>query len=117
MTDTATVDRGEWKRALDELTKEHEGELVTIELLDATYGATEEVERLPFVYANYDDRDDVVFVAVGGRTAKYPVVLRHMVWHPTEVDIATRDQVTAMRTVDRDGTATVVTFHPKVAIT
>jgi hypothetical protein len=115
MTNTGTGGRGTWKSALDRLTEEHEGELVTIQLLDETYGANEEVERLPFVYANYDDKDDVVIVAVGGRAPRYPVVLRHLVWHPTEVDVATDDVVTAMRAVDGDGTATVITFFPERA--
>ena len=108
MTETPPDDRSRWAAALDELTRKHEGDLVTIELLDSTYGANEEVERLPFTYASYDDRDDVVIVAVGGRSARHPVVLRHMVWHPSEVSVADG----AMRVVDGEGTATVVTFHP-----
>jgi hypothetical protein len=37
-----------------------------------------------------------------------------MIWHPTEVT-ATDDESTGpvIRVVDRDGTATLVTFYPK----
>jgi hypothetical protein len=114
-TDTSgTVDRAAWSRILDELTGRHAGEHIRMELLDQTFGDQNEVERLPFTYASYDPKDDVVIIAVGGNNARYPVVLRHMIWHPTEVT-ATDDESTGpvIRVVDQDGTATLVTFYPK----
>ncbi len=112
MAETVTLDRGEWASALETLTKDHEGELVTIELLDMSFGDQHEVERLPFSYVDYDPRDDVVIVAVGGSTAKYPVVLRHMIWHPAEVNVATAaDLGTVLRVVDPDGVTNLITFH------
>jgi hypothetical protein len=109
MADTPKADHAEWTDLLDQLTEKHEGQFVTIELLDSKYGDQHEAEHLPFAYATYDPRDDVVIVAVGGRSAQYPVVLRHMVWHPSDVRVAPGD---AFRVVDPDGTATLVTFHP-----
>lgn len=61
---------------------------MTIELLDPSVGYQHEAERLPFTYINFDSADDVIVVAVGGKSRRYPVVLRHMVWNPTEVDLA-----------------------------
>jgi hypothetical protein len=57
---------------------------------------------------------EYIGVYVGGNGARYPVVLRHMIWHPTEVT-ATDDESTGpvIRVVDQDGTATLVTFYPK----
>ena len=107
MADTSKADRGEWEGLLDGLTKEHEGQHVTIELLDPEYGDQHEAERLPFAYATYDPRDDVVIVAVGGNSPRYPVVLRHMVWHPQAVDVAPDG---AFRVVEPDGTTTLVSF-------
>jgi hypothetical protein len=108
---TETLDRTEWQNALDKLTAEHEGEHVTIELLDPEVGHQHEADRLPFAYINYDPKDDVVIVAVGGRSPRHPVVLRHMVWHPVEVDLAV-DVIPepAVRVVERDGTTTLVIF-------
>jgi hypothetical protein len=61
---------------------------------------------------NYDPKDDVVIVAVGGRSPQYPVVLRHMVWHPTEVDTGTDDlPQSTVRVVEADGTTTLVIFY------
>jgi threonine dehydrogenase-like Zn-dependent dehydrogenase len=113
MADTSTVDRSEWAKALDRLTREHEGHLVTIELLDPTYGDLSEAERLPFSYANYDHKDDVVVIGVGGDSPRYPVVLRHIVSHPTEVDVAEEGTMeSALKVTDKDGTVTVVGFYP-----
>jgi len=113
MADTPTVDRSEWVTLLDRLTKEHEGELVSIELLDPTYGDLHEAERLPFAYLTYDPRDDVVIVAVGGRSGRYPVVLRHIISHPSEVSAAEgRPAGVAVRVIDAEGTPTIVSFFP-----
>jgi hypothetical protein len=113
MAVSAMLDRTEWKSALDQLTDDHEGERVTIELLDPAVGHQHEAEQLPFVYINYDPKDDVVITAVGGTSPKYPVVLRHMVWHPSEVDIAVEDVPhPAVRIVEPDGTITLVTLYP-----
>ncbi|GAA3156191.1 hypothetical protein GCM10010521_50260 [Streptomyces rameus] len=91
MTGNGTLTRDEWKTALDRITEERTGEHVTIELLDPEVGHQYEAERLPFAYLDYDPKDDTVIVAVGGRSARYPVVLRHVIAHPREVDVATQD--------------------------
>lgn len=113
MADPTTLDRGTWRSALDRLTADHDGEQVTIEILDPAVGYQEEAERLPFSYINYDPKDDVVIVAVGGRSSRYPVVLRHLIYRPSEVDMAVDDlPQPAVRIVEPDGTTTLVVFHP-----
>jgi hypothetical protein len=106
MTNTSTLDRNEWAPRLDEFTKEHEGQAITIEVVDPTYGDNREVEKLPFNYVNYDWKDDVLTVGVGGNSLRYPVVLRHLIFHPTEVDVADM----AIRVIEKDGTTTLVSF-------
>ena len=111
MAGTATLNRSEWKSALDQLTADNEGRYVTIELLDPVAGHQHEVERLPFSYINYDPKDDVIVIAVCGNSPQYPVVLRHMVWHPTEMDIAVEEvPEPAVRIVEPDDTTTLVIF-------
>jgi Family of unknown function (DUF5335) len=111
MAGVATLNRSEWKDALDQLTADYDGQQVTIELLDPLVGHQHEAERLPFSYINFDVKDDVIIVAVGGKSRRYPVVLRHMVWHPTEVDVALEGvSEPAVRIVESDGTTTLVTF-------
>ena len=86
-------------------------------MLDPAFGDQHEAERLPFSYASYDPKDDVVVVGVGGNTPRYPVVLRHMILHPTQVDVAvpTPNQTT-VRVVDADGTTNLLHFYPKPAL-
>ncbi|MFE3036048.1 DUF5335 family protein [Streptomyces canus] len=111
MAGTETLDRSAWETALNQVTEEHQGELVTIEVLDPEVGHQYEADRLPFTTIVYDPKDDVVAVSVGGQSPRHPVVLRHLVSHPTEIDVATQDTPEpAVRTVDEDGTATLITF-------
>jgi len=110
MTESSTTDRKAWADQLDQLTKERESQYVTIEVVDPTYGDETEAERLPFAYATYDPKDDAVIIGVGGNTKKYPVVLRHMVSHPTEVDVDLG--AGALKVAEKDGTTTIVAFHP-----
>jgi hypothetical protein len=112
-----TMHKGsDWKTALDQLTAERADDNVTIEAIDPIVGPQFQAERLPLSYLTYDPKDDVVIVAVGGRTPQYPVVLRHMIWHPTEMDVATDDvSQPAVRVVESDGTVTLVTFHAEPA--
>ncbi|GAB3887875.1 hypothetical protein GCM10029964_054580 [Kibdelosporangium lantanae] len=109
MTATTTINREEWMRTLDQLTAAHEGEQVTIEVLDPEVGHQHEVELLPFTGLTYDPHDDVVVVSVGGRSSRFPVVLRHMVWHPTEVSVQEAPSV-AVRVVEPDTTTTLILF-------
>ncbi|MFK4144860.1 DUF5335 family protein [Streptomyces sp. NPDC004065] len=113
MADTSMPDRAEWQSKLDEVTNAHTGDLVTIEVVDPSIGDQHEVERLPFSYLTYDPKDDVVVVAVGGQSPRYPVVLRHMIPHPKDVALSTPDVAeAAVRVVDPEDTATLITFFP-----
>lgn len=113
MAHTPSADGNDWTQLLDRLSKENEGQLVTIELLDPTFGDQYEAERMPFAYATYDPKDDMIIVAVGGRSARFPVVLRHMISHPTEVGAAEFEGAgSAIRVIDADGTVTLVSFFP-----
>jgi hypothetical protein len=116
MTDTTTLNRGEWRTALERVTENHEGREVTIEVMDPELGPGYEAERLPFAYIDYDPKDDVVVIGVGGRTSRYPVVLRHLVYHPSTVDIAEGDvPMPAVRIVEPDGTITLVRFFTEAS--
>jgi hypothetical protein len=109
MTSSPTPDHDEWVLQLDQLTRQRRDQYVSIEILDPAYGDEPEAEHLPFAYTVYDPKDDVVVIAVGGSTAKYPVVLRHMISHPVEVDVDIDGG--ALKVVAKDGTTTIASFH------
>jgi hypothetical protein len=117
MTETTTIERDGWSGFFDLLTADHKGENVAIELVDRDVGDQYETERLPFAYASYDPKDDVIVIGVGGDSPRFPVLLRHLIDNPTEVDCTVLQPAeTDVRIVDRDGTATLVRLWPKPAL-
>lgn len=116
---TETLAREAWQAALDDVTKIHEGNGVTVEVVDREFGdQVEATEILPLTYIEYDRKDDVVVIAVGGRTARFPVVLRHIIEHPQQIFIyPPRPTPTeSIYVTGRDGNQTVVTLHPRPAL-
>jgi hypothetical protein len=105
-----TEQRSEWSTLTDRLSADHEGHDVTIEVLDAEGGDNSLVERLPFDGITYDAKDDVLVVSVGGRSPRYPVVLRHLISHPQEILFDLIPRGAALKITDSTGTTTVVTL-------
>jgi hypothetical protein len=102
--------RTEWTRLTDRLTAEYQGYDVTIEVLDPEAGANSLVERLPFDTLTYDHEDDVVVVAVGGNSQRYPVALRHVISHPQELVADLIPEGAAVKVTDAAGTTTLVSL-------
>jgi hypothetical protein len=113
--DREELARSEWHDALEELSAARQGDEVTIEVLDREFGDVHEAERIPLAYVEYDHKDDAVTVAVGGFTARYPVVLRHFVPHPRAIYVhpPQPEEAQALDLVDGEGVQTLVTLHPK----
>ncbi|MEV8632537.1 DUF5335 family protein [Streptosporangium sp. NPDC051023] len=107
------VPREEWRPFLDSLSRQYEGSEVTIEVLDQGFGDQVQTERLPLAYIEYDDKDDIFSVGVGGRDGRYPVVLRHGVEHPQRIltDVVSPDTPRAFDIIDTGGTHTIITIH------
>ncbi len=112
------VPRSTWHESLDSLTRQHEGDDVTIELPALDSGDQYEAERVPFAYIEYDGHDDAVSVAVGGKDGRYPVVLRHAIEHPQRILLSTSvsDEATTVEIVGADGSQTLVTLHPRPSL-
>jgi hypothetical protein len=110
MTTTTPEQRTEWSILTDRLTADHAGHDVTIEVLDREGGDNALVERLPFESITYDHKDDVVVLSVGGRSPRYPVVLRHLIPHPQEILFDLIPQGAALKITDGSGTTTLVSL-------
>ncbi|MGV9307223.1 MULTISPECIES: DUF5335 family protein [unclassified Nonomuraea] len=107
------VPRDEWHSFMDNLTRQYEGSDVTIEVLSESFGDLLQAERLPLAYLEYDDKDDIFSVGVGGRDGRNPVVLRHGIKRPRKILAATLgpDTPRAFDIVDAEGTQTIITLH------
>lgn len=116
MDDELTRDRRTWQSLFDEISQGRNGQLVTLEVLDQDFGDQTEAERVPFSSITYDERGDVVVVALGGATAEHPVVLRHLVHRPRLVDVVERgENGLVLRVVDSEDAATLVEFADQPA--
>jgi hypothetical protein len=102
--------RTEWTKLTDRLTAEYRGYDVTIEVLDPEAGDNPMVERLPFDNITYDYKDDVAVVAVGGKGLRYPVALRHLIYHPQEFVVDLIPEGAAVKVTDSTGTTTLVSL-------
>jgi hypothetical protein len=102
--------RTEWTKLTDRLTAEYQGYDVAIEVFDPEVGDNPMVERLPFDNVTYDHKDDVVVVAVGGNSPRYPVVLRHLIDHPQEFVVDLIPEGAALKITDSTGTTTLVSL-------
>ncbi|GII83154.1 hypothetical protein Ssi03_11440 [Sphaerisporangium siamense] len=105
--------RDRWHEFFDEMTRDYEGADVTIEELRADFGDLLQVERIPLAYLEYDPKDDQFSVGVGGRDARYPVILRHAVDHPRAIlaDIVGEGGRWAFDVVGAEGGETIVTVY------
>jgi hypothetical protein len=110
--------RSSWESALESLSKEHDGDLATIETPALDLGDQLEAEKLPLAYLEYDRHDDAVSAAVGGRDGRYPVVLRHVIEHPAKIVVATTgpDDAPALEVTGADGVKTIITLHRQPAL-
>jgi hypothetical protein len=116
--DSEEIPPSSWFTALESLTKQHEGDAVTIEVLALDLGDEYEAEEGPFAYIEYDKHDDTLNVAVGGRDGRYPVVLRHAIEHPQQVAISAPapGEEATVEVTGADGVKTLVTFHHRPAL-
>ena len=116
--DSEEIPRSSWYDSLEDLTKQRQGDVVTIEVLALDLGDEYEAEEVPFAYIEYDPHDDAINVAVGGRDGRYPVVLRHTVEHPQRVVVSAPEPggESTLDVTGADGVQTLVTFHRRAAL-
>jgi len=110
-TQTRVVPKQEWHDFLEQLTKDHEQDRVTIEVVGEEFGDQFEGTALSLDNIEYDYKDNVMVVAVGDQSSGSPVVLRHFVHDPEKVyfDPELGHGVWALDLVSRDGSQTIVT--------
>ncbi|WP_326819656.1 DUF5335 family protein [Streptosporangium sp. NBC_01756] len=106
--------REEWREFFDNMTRNYEGAMVTVEVMSKDFGDQVETEKLPLAYLEYDPKDDQFSVGVGGRDGRYPVVLRHAIDRPQRIltDTLQQGTVRAFDIFDAEGSQTIVVVYP-----
>ena len=109
---TREIPQDEWKSFLDTFTEQHEGWIVTLELLGSDLGDQEQSTRLPLVGIGADvkGRERHIDIIVGGRP---DANLTHIIGAPRRVWITEHDdrRHDALEVESEDGTRTLVSFR------
>jgi len=114
-TTTQELAAERWAEYFDAIAPSLEGLLVTVEVMNDEIGDQVDVERLPLQTIGYDHKDDVLEIAVGGRTPRYPVMLGHLIARPQTIAIEESGQLApnAILVTDAEGTRTLIRlFEP-----
>ena len=95
------LDKAEWHRFLDGMTKALKGKRAELEVDSLVLGSQIEAEWLPLLGIAYDPKDDIVEIALEG--------LDHLIPKPRElyVDIGA-DGLTSLNIIARDDTQQIV---------
>ncbi len=104
-----------WVEYFDSINPNIDGQLVTIEVMSEELGDQVGVERLPLQEIDYDPKDNMVDISVGGRGLRYPVVLRHFISSPQTISVEESDTLvpTAILVTDASGDRTLIrVFEP-----
>lgn len=117
-TTTQELDAQRWHEYFDSLTPNIEGMLVTIEVMSEQVGDQLDAERMPLQAISYDPRDDVLEIALGGRGARYPVVLRHFISSPNTISVEESSSITptAILVTDGGGVRTLIRLFEPVEL-
>jgi hypothetical protein len=110
--ETREIARGEWKPYFDDFSRNLDPVLATVEVAGRDVGAQIEAERLILTGISYDDRDDIVVIALdaeGGLSEE----VEHMVSQPQTIYVADgEDGTTTFDIDDAEGHKTLVRLEP-----
>jgi hypothetical protein len=97
-----------WTEYLDELSRHAEGYATTIEIMNTDLGDQTAARRVPLRELGFDPHEGIA-VAVGGTTAKHPVVLRHVIARPRQLETTDEPDIPSALMIDaEDGTRTLI---------
>jgi hypothetical protein len=95
------LEKGEWQRFFDFLSRGLEGARAEIEVASLSLGNQVEAEWLPLFGITYDPKDDLIEVALENYD--------HMIAHPREVYLdATTGELMSLEVVDAEGVRQIV---------
>lgn len=102
----------QWVEYFDSIGPSTDGLLVTIELMSEQLGDQIDVERLPLQAITYDPKDNTLDISVGGRSVRYPVVLRHFISGPQTISIEQSGPLSpnAILVTDESGVRTLISL-------
>lgn len=95
------LEKGEWQRFFDFLSRGLQGMRAEIEVASLALGNQVEADWLPLIGITYDHKDDLLEVALEGYD--------HMIRHPVDIYLdATTEQLMSLEVVDAEGVRQIV---------
>jgi hypothetical protein len=105
----ATVDRSEWQRAADLLSKAIYGQAARLEIASPQFGDQVEAEWAPLHGITYDPKDDIFEIQLEG--------LDHLVAHPRTFAIREQDGLAdSLAVVDDEGAEHIVQLRQPIVL-
>ena len=105
------IPREQWLRFFDDFSKQHQGWIVTLEVLGRDLGDQEHTTQLPLVGISADvkDRESNVHVLVGDRPETH---LTHIIYTPARVLFKQPEEPAhdSIEIESQDGTTTLLSF-------
>ena len=109
------IEQREWSEYLAELSRQAEGYRTTIEVLGDDIGDQIEARDVPLRELAFDAREGIA-IAVGGRATEFPVVLRHTIAEPVDVEITDEPGIpSALQIEEAGGRRTVIRLEAPAA--
>jgi hypothetical protein len=106
---TRKLEKAEWRRFLDRISKLLEAKEVEIQVTSLGLGGQVEAEWLPLIGITYDPGDDLVEVALEG--------LDHMIRGPRDIYVESgTGALASIEIIDADGVKQIVRFRDQLLL-
>jgi hypothetical protein len=106
---TQGIDKSEWARYCERLSKAWDASKAEIEVASLELGDQIEAEWLPFLGISYDEKDDVIDIALEG--------VDHIINHPRQLSAdENRAGLTTLEIKDSDGVQHLVRLKDALAL-
>jgi hypothetical protein len=108
---TWEIPRAEWRAYFDDFSRRLETTVASIEVTGADIGAQVEADRGVLRGVTYDDRDDIVVIALDAE-GDAPEELERTVYKPQKIYVDDESAATVLDIEDAEGLKTLVRMRP-----
>lgn len=103
------LNKQDWQKTFDEISKAKPGRRVTIEISSAGLGVQKEAEDAGFLGISYDPKGHTVAINTDG--------LEHMIGDPSKIEIAHSDaELNCIEITDKDDLHHLIYFTPPLSL-
>lgn len=105
--ETVEIPRPQWPEFFEDFSREHEGQIATLEVVGRDLGAQIEADAMPLIGLSAEPSDDVVWVALARDADEHLTHGVHGVTH-VRVERSGKDAADVVQLESRDGMMTLL---------